>query len=425
MTLARQLTGLALQLVATVIVARTLGPEGNGLFAALMLLPGLLAVMLNPGVPASIVYFLAGRRIALLDLWAVLYPLALVISVCGLLVGCALVFAAGRWLFGDEPRSLLLLGLLFFPLQLVQSWHVAVLQGARRFRAMNAVLVVGPVFSLVFVVAWKLFGTQQVGTLLGVTLMASALTTVGAILAARRISEVGNPAGNSKEVGTSQILHYGLRNHAGNVAGYLNYRADMYVVLAMTGPAATGIYALSVQLAEKLFVISQAASAVLLPTFVEMNGQRSDRILLVAVSARWSLLFTAIAAAGLMVCVSLAFHLLFGEGYAGLPEVLLLLSFGATATGYSRVVANDIAAQGRPEFNAWTGVTAAGCNMLLALLLVPRHGIEGAAVASSIAFVLDAILKVMSFCYINKCNIGALVNLGPERSWLAAHRRSG
>lgn len=422
-TMLRQLLVMACQLGTVVMVARALGPAGNGAWAAIMLLPGLLATLLNPGVAPAIIYFIAGRHLGAAQLRAVLRRLALLLSIAGLLLGGLLVWLAGDWLFADEPRPLLLAALLLFPLQLVQSWHIALLQGAQRFRTMNLLLLMPAVLSLLLVTAWFLDGRHALAALLAISLLVAVSGTLAALLLARRVQTpaVATPLAPTP---TRAVLDYGLRSHAGNLVAYLNYRADFYVVLALTGPVATGLYALAVQLAEKLFVVSQSAAAVLLPTLAAMRDQPARRLELVAFSARWSFLLTALASMVLVLLVWQFGTALFGDGYAAVPGVLLLLVAGVAATGYSRVLANDIAAQGRPGLNAWTGLAAALANLLLALWLVPAQGIAGAALASTMAYLLNSVLKVWTFCFLNRCSPRLLLSLAPERAWLAARRQA-
>jgi Na+-driven multidrug efflux pump len=52
----------------------------------------------------------------------------------------------------------------------------------------------------------------------------------------------------------------------------------------------------------------------------------------------------------------------------------------------------DITARGRPEFNSVVAVTGGAVTVILDLLLIPRMGINGAALASSITYLLEAIL---------------------------------
>ncbi|MDX5299423.1 MAG: hypothetical protein LPK85_10805, partial [Gammaproteobacteria bacterium] len=58
LTFGRQLAAAAAQLLLVVVIARELGPEGNGLYALAILLPNMLSTFLNLGVGPATVYYL-------------------------------------------------------------------------------------------------------------------------------------------------------------------------------------------------------------------------------------------------------------------------------------------------------------------------------------------------------------------------------
>ncbi len=59
MTLGRQLLAAFAQFLLVVLIARELGPEGNGFYAMAILIPTMLANFLNFGVGPATVYYVS------------------------------------------------------------------------------------------------------------------------------------------------------------------------------------------------------------------------------------------------------------------------------------------------------------------------------------------------------------------------------
>src|SRR5690554_3648952 len=66
-TVVRQAIAVIVGLLSAIIVARTLGPEGNGALLLALIVPNLLSLIFSLGVPVSNVYFLGRRDFELRD----------------------------------------------------------------------------------------------------------------------------------------------------------------------------------------------------------------------------------------------------------------------------------------------------------------------------------------------------------------------
>ena len=62
-----------------------------------------------------------------------------------------------------------------------------------------------------------------------------------------------------------------------------------------------------------------------------------------------------------------------------------------------RVLANDFIGRGYPEINTYIALLIALTNLILNLWLIPLYGIKGAAIATSISYTFDVIIKSIVF----------------------------
>ncbi|MEL7354860.1 MAG: lipid II flippase MurJ [Cyanobacteria bacterium J06560_5] len=197
-------------------------------------------------------------------------------------------------------------------------------------------------------------------------------------------------------------IKYGYKIAFSNIVASLNYRIDILLISYFLGVQAVGIYVVAVQIAEKLWFFSQSASTVLLPKLAAFykseNEQMSEKAPTLTVFGLTSL-FTLLSA---MVTAFLSprfIPLLFGADFDLSATVLFFLLPGVVFLSASRIFANDIAARGHPELNLYSSVLVLFSNAALNVLLIGKYGVIGAAVATSVAYAMNALFK--TYTYLN------------------------
>jgi O-antigen/teichoic acid export membrane protein len=191
-----------------------------------------------------------------------------------------------------------------------------------------------------------------------------------------------------------KTLGYGWKAHLSNILAYVNYKADVFLVNLFIGPAAVGVYVIAVAMAEKLWLMSQAVSTVLLPRLSQLTDDEHTRKTLTPLIARWVLLATLLAALILAFVAHWLIVMIFGAEYSGAVLPLWILLPGIVCSSASRVLSNDIAARGRPQWNMYTAVVVVTVNVIGNILLIPDFGLLGAATATTIAFSLNLVMKL-------------------------------
>lgn len=150
---------------------------------------------------------------------------------------------------------------------------------------------------------------------------------------------------------------------------------------------------IAVQVAETLWMLSQATSTVLLPRLSAMHQNPKARM---ALANKGFLVVSGITAGASLGVACLLYWLIspvFGEEYVeALPAFSWLLP-GIIAGAGSRIYANCIAAAGKPEWNMYSAIGVVTVNVIGNILLVPEYGIVGAAWATSVAYCFNALVK--------------------------------
>jgi O-antigen/teichoic acid export membrane protein len=396
-TLARQLSSGVLSLITLSIIAREFGPEGNGAYTLALLLPTMLATILNMGIGPANVYFLGAGKVHPRQAWRVTFKYCVAIGLIGWMIGSlAITLYSDRW-FPGVPTTMLWLSLAFFPITFIYTAIGNIFQGLQDFKRFNAVLIIQPIVNLILVGFFVFVGVANITLILICYIISSTFTLA---LAYRLLLQVLNERqGPIVSKYARDLIIYGYKAHLSNILAFVNDRANIILLGYFLGPSAVGLYAVAIAISEKLWLFSGALSTVILPRLSQLSTDEDKRKLLTPLIARWSLWITFTAALVIIVFGQYAIIYIFGDRYEQSYRVILWLMPGVILGACSMVLANDIAARGRPELNMATSWISVVVNIIGNVLLIPRYGIEGAALATSFAYSLNLVLRLFMHNY--------------------------
>ena len=139
-TLITKVLGLCLSIVNAAIIARWLGPEGKGMLALALLVPGMLGLFLSGGIGVANVYFAGSRRLDVITLTANSLGFAILATILGF--GIIIGLATGGWLEAIVPGVpiwILIIAILAFPTGLLKGFFSSILQGLQRIFTLNLI----------------------------------------------------------------------------------------------------------------------------------------------------------------------------------------------------------------------------------------------------------------------------------------------
>jgi O-antigen/teichoic acid export membrane protein len=390
---------LALSVASSAVLARWLGPAGKGVLALALLIPGMLALFLNCGVGVANVYFAGSRRLELSALAGNSLAFAGLGTAFGAAIFALLVLTGcmGRAVPGVHPY-LMVVAMSSLPFVLLGDYYAALLQGLQHIVVVNVVkLGRGAAALALTLLCVVVLGWGAYGAALGALAAAVAGTAWMAVLLHRRDSNLW-PRWQGPVVRST--LSFGLRGHVGNVLQFFNYRADMFIVNYFLGPAGVGIYSVSVAIAELLWQLPNAVGFVIFPRAAAarpavMNAF-TPRVL------RITLGLTAAGAVGLALIGRPVIEALYSGSFAAAYSPMVALLPGVVLLGGAKVLTNDIAGRGYPHLNSANAAIALALTLTLDLLLIPRHGVLGAAVASSIAYGTIFLTAIGFYAYVSR-----------------------
>lgn len=388
---------LPLGIATSILIARSVGPTGKGSFDLIIATCALLAMVLSMSLPQGITFIVAQGKVAANNLASQLVLVSLLQAVVAFIILSLLQFTPYFERFLPSWGLWIIAGVVLYVwIELVTKFWAAILAGQQQIAIVNNAEFIGRVtqFLSLFVIAGVLYFSGKllsVPVLFGVTLSASLLINVMLFASLGFKFQLSNDLS-----GLKGATDFAIPCYAANVAQFLNYKLDVFVVGFFAGTASVGRYTLAVSLGQLLWLMSNSVATVLLPK-VAASADDDVTIRHTARVTRLSLWATAVCGAALALLATQAIPLFYGEAFRPSVMALMWLLPGIVVFSVANVLAAYIAGIGKPRLNLLVSGVSLIVTITLDLLLIPRLNIVGAAIASTVSYTLSALLLIIFF----------------------------
>lgn len=379
-TLALRVAVQVVAFLASVLISRGLGPEGRGLYYLPVLAAATLSSLAKLGAEQANVFLFATRKV---PVGSISGQNGLIALVAGGTAFLALLLAPPLFsgLFGDTPLLLLVLAGLTIPF-LLHTQFTAGLQNLQgqvtwQFRgALVASLV--QVGALILLLATS---RLDVTTVLMVNLLTAVVmwTVVLSVPGSPRLPLLGRDLSLLRAT-----LRHSLVLHIAMVLLFLHLRSDMFLVQGFLGAAALGQYSLAVILAETVLLLTDSLAVAVLPR--QMRSSPSDAAAFAVRGTRVILMLALVAAVFWVGFGRAVVEFFFGSAFSPAYVPLIALLPGMAFLGIQRLCGAPLLRLGKPREFAGIYAMAFVANVSLNVLLIPRLGLLGAALASSTSY---------------------------------------
>lgn len=381
LNLAARLATVALGLAILIVVARQ-GPQVQGAFSLFVAVESALLAL------GSGLGLLLAREAARGALSAQRLRRALGAAL-GAGLGAAIVLAGVAQASTGDPYRLLWLLALAAPCLLLAPTAAGLWMGQGRLVALNAAQVGAPLLVLGLLLASLGAGWAGLVAVLGAWALAKAM--VGGMAAAWALARPGVapvlPSAPPVEppMASGPAWRFIAAIALANVVSLANYRVTLFLLERTHGLAEAGVYSVAVQVAELLWLLSQAVTV---SAYARIGSTDAVQARATALHAVRLGLGAALAAAPLLGLVAwLALPAVLGEAYrASLVPLALLLPGVAAYAAASALSAYYTQHLGRPHWAAGIAGLSLALTLAIAAWSLPRWGAAGAAVATSLAF---------------------------------------
>ncbi|WP_328517200.1 oligosaccharide flippase family protein [Haladaptatus caseinilyticus] len=383
---------LIVGLLTTPILYRLLQPEGVGVYTTVLSVFSLFMILVSSGVADGVRKFLAEDRD--MDCWeenvvGFYFRLAFSLSVAG-----AIVLALATWVGLVEKVFGPGFELYFYVLTILvitdqfRAYSRRTLMGFGLERYSEPLKVLQQLAFVAVAIPLVHFGFGVNGALAGKIAAGGVVTVAGLTIIARRTSLRGVFRTTPEKFPRRTMLTF---NSLSVVLIFLLmslYHVDILMLQLISGSKQVGYYRAALKLAEFLWFIPLALQTVFVHSTSELwSNDKTEKISkLAARTTRYTFLLTGIMSIGLAALANVAVPVYFSSDFTPAITPLLLLLPGTLGFAVARPILAIAQGKGNLKYPIIATGVAAGINLILNLILIPRFGMHGAAIATSMGY---------------------------------------
>ncbi len=391
---------LGIGMFTSILISRSLGPEGRGQYAVILVVAGIGIQFGNLGLHASNTYYVAQKR----QLLSSLFINSLWVS-----FGLGSVGAFLAWIFFSIRPDLsplqglpLILALVSIPFGLAYLLMQQLLVGIQDIRTYNLVELFIKFLNVSLcgiVIAAHL---TRVETIYIPSLLALFMGCLWIVKKLKLNFTV--PARPSLPL-FKENIQYGFKAYTAAFFSFLALKVSLLMVNSSLGAEQAGYYSISTTMADLVYMLPVVIGIILFPKLTEMENK----------VIKWNLANQIIfLTAGIMIPVILiaalfakpVVNILYGAEFLPAVPAFLWLMPAIFLLSVNTIYMNYFASIGMPLITVYSPATAALLNISLNMLMIPRWGLRGAAIASIFSYGTMLLLSILYISRHKKRSIG-------------------
>ena len=399
------LVGKGIRFITEVVLGRTLGLDGYGVYALGLSVLMILRHFSSLGFKTGVVRFGAGyfaakeyskfRGLLKFSLWLVLGG--------GLAVGLGLFFSGGylaNRIFADgRLRTIFYIVAIGLPAYGAMWVVTEAIRAQRKMGLYTGLEHVGqPLLFLILVGGGVLFGLTSSFALTAFIISLGMVAFVGLILLLRSspFQKQVESSQKSFDYEPSRWLRYSVPLVIVGVSYMLLHETDRIMIGYFLGTESVGLYNAAARLAylTAIFVNSFAGIFSPLAAGFHQKGELGKIRFLLVTTTRWTLILT-LPLVGLLVIFPRFFLGWFGPEYKVATFTLMFLAFAyltSAGTGNTGALLKMVDRQNVEVINT---IGTALLNIVLNILLIPIYGVMGAAIATGVSIMVIQLVKLI------------------------------
>ncbi len=379
-------------IIADIIAARVLGPALFGIYSIGWTIFRLVELIAPLGLDLGVIrygsLYLDSDRSALKNV--------IVNSLKGtLLVGIPLTilfFLGAPWLAAifNKPDLVFVIRLLSlgFPLTGLLSVLAAATRLTHDMRYTVILQDLGqPLLAFILLIVFLLAGTQLVGVLLSDVLSYGVLVLLGFYYLHKLFPDVMSPSAHIQAAGSADLIMFSIASSLTMVMNTLVFWVDRLLIGYYLPASDSGIYQAVSQISVIFAVVLSAFSRIVIPILAGLhhNNRKDEMEEIYRVSTKWGIYISLPVLLVLLLAPRDVLAATYGPAYTSGADLILILLAGQTINLITGPVGPLLVATGHQNFTFALSGFSLLLNIALNSILVPRWGLSGAAIATTIS----------------------------------------
>jgi stage V sporulation protein B len=375
-------------------LARWLGAADLGLYSMVITIQGIAVFVASLGIPLALVKYVAEYKDERDRLSQTISAAFISSIIFGLVVG-AFLYALSGTLAGvfDMPELGHLLRVLafVFPFASIFQILLGLFNGLRQMRTYAYMMILRSFLMLLFILAFLWFGFGVEGAVLGVV-----ISVVGGCIFGLYFSrKLLHPNLSGLFQGAKRLMSFGSQVFAADALYLILQYTDIIMIGFFLAAKDVGYYSVAVSLSTFFLLVPQAIQRITYPATSEYWSKNNHQALrgMIDKSMKYSACVLLPLGLGVGFFAEEIVTGIFGQEfiYAVSPLLILLVArviMGSTIDSIGACYSGV----GRPDLALKLSAISAGTNVGLNILLIPRFGILGAAIATAISLLTQAVI---------------------------------
>lgn len=371
-------------LISSIVVTRFLGPENKGIYVYLVMISNVILPISFIGLGNGIQYYISNKTFKVKEVF-------FSTGVVGILTG---VFVSGLiWLlwffscFGESGNAasvqVLLPFLICIPIDGVLYVSRFLLMGDSQFQINNNITLSMAVISAIVLLVFIFLSPDK---LLAAAIALNLVKVIYLVVIIFFMLRLYSPTLKLDYNYLKQTYTYGAKSWLGNISARANDQLDQLIIGMFISPAQLGIYSVSYAIVNLLLIPSNALSPVLFNKISQVKSLEKSSDIAAQVHRSLFLVILAIAI-GLGIAGYWLIPMMYGAAFSDAYIPFLILLPGILIYSVSRRVLHKfLSANGFPLKTSLVQFIAAVVGVISYILLIPRYGIIGGAIGSTIAY---------------------------------------
>ena len=383
---------LIVALVTSIFTSRTLGPSGKGLTNLFTLLTSLIIEFSLLGVHSGLVYYLSNKRKPLAEIHASVIIYSVIASMIIILTGSSFISPWKR-IFSGLPEHLILLGFFMLPFVFYNRFWANLMTGVNLAPKVYKIQLIYAILTLIGIALLWIFNHLTPYNAVYLTAAVYILSAIINFLILGKINRFRLAI--SPSVLTESLKH-GLKIYPGHIANWFHFRIDQIMINWSVGLTGVGLYSQSVRWAEMLWLMG---FGIMHACFYKISASdKKSSYYLTKKLFKILMIYSSVAGLILALISKQLFALLYGRQFdASVPPLIILIP-GVIAWDCARILSQYISFnRGKPHLCTIAAFFGMFVNIAGNTVAIPRWGINGAAIASSLSYTLVFIITYFYF----------------------------
>lgn len=383
-------------LTSSAIVTNTFGAGVYGQYAFVVSLLTILITISGLGVSKGVIFYTqkflhVGEEDKAKGIVA--YAYLLVAAAGGLIAALVMIFATpiSRTLLNSVEYAPILLRMA--PLIVIEALFqlsLTVYRSRKRIARMSLVKSIYYHVARISIIllCFLVFGIKDVNGLIISTYGAYIFVLVYNLITQLKQEEVGKPSAIGRDE-KKEVLLYSLPLFMSSIIGILLRQTDILMLGYITNEEAVAVYKISVQLCSIIPFINKITGTFFGPMISSLyhSGNKEDMKHTYRIITKWTFTVGLMIFLGIVFFGESALHL-FGREFIYGHTALILVAVGNLAKVITGQSGSMNSMTGHTKVNLVTSVVTFVINVVLNLILIPKHGIIGAAIATLVSSII-------------------------------------